>query len=98
MCPTCSVFYEEKGSIAFYTFIELFRIIPGGSDMPSLSKTNGKKKKKYPFRSYLKVGKKSLLARGNSAWVKSLGLELQLPEDLIIYEDLHLLQQIQEKK
>lgn len=44
------------------------------------------------------MGKKSLLARGNSAWVKSLGLELQLPEDLIIYEDVHLLQQIQEKK
>lgn len=70
MCP---VFHEEKHSVEFYILIELFVISPGASDIPSLSKTNGEKK--YPFRCNLKVGKKSLSARGNSAWANSLGLE-----------------------
>lgn len=80
MYPVCTVFY--KGSIALYTPIELLLISSGATDIPSLSKANGEEKKHQPFRCYLKVGK-SLSARGNSAWANSLGLELQLPENLV---------------
>lgn len=53
-----------------------------------------KLREKKPFwvlpKRYLDT--KILFSRRNSAWANSLRLEFQLPNDIMVYEDLHLLQ------
>lgn len=45
--PRCAVFYEEGSSTAFYTLIELFLVLPGAYNIPSLSKINQERKKTF---------------------------------------------------